>query len=82
VDAPYQDMVLWKWICLIVIHASTQANNRDPKHVKFLKDAEMQRVVLARELNLDQIRYCCRNRCGVNFSFLGALCVSLAEIAI
>jgi putative protease len=32
----------------IVIHASTQANNRDPKHVKFLKDAGMQRVVLAR----------------------------------
>jgi putative protease len=27
----------------IVIHASTQANNRDPKHVKFLKDAGMQR---------------------------------------
>ena len=40
----------------IVLHASTQANNRDPKHVKFLKDAGIQRVVLARELNLDQIK--------------------------
>jgi len=33
----------------IVLHASTQANNRDPHHVKFLHDAGMQRVVLARE---------------------------------
>ena len=40
----------------IVLHASTQANNRDPKHVKFLADAGMKRVVLARELNLDQIK--------------------------
>ena len=39
----------------IVLHASTQANNRDPKHVKFLKDVGIKRVVLARELNLDQI---------------------------
>jgi putative protease len=40
----------------IVLHASTQANNRDPRHVKFLADAGMKRVVLARELNLDQVR--------------------------
>ena len=40
----------------IVIHASTQANNRDAKHVKFLADAGMKRAVLARELNLDQIK--------------------------
>ncbi|HRN42419.1 MAG TPA: peptidase U32 family protein, partial [Vicingus sp.] len=32
----------------IVLHASTQANNRDPKHVKFLADAGIKRVVLAR----------------------------------
>ena len=52
-----QDMSIMEMdIPPIVIHASTQANNRDPKHVKFLKDAGMQRVVLARELNLDQIR--------------------------
>ena len=63
----------------IVIHASTQANNRDPKHVKFLKDAGMKRVVLARELNLDQIRDI-SNATDVELEFFvsGALCVSFS----
>lgn len=63
----------------IVIHASTQANNRDPKHVKFLKDAGMQRVVLARELNLDQIKEI-HEATDVKLEFFvsGALCVSFS----
>ncbi len=63
----------------IVIHASTQANNRDPKHVKFLKDAGMKRVVLARELNLDQIKDI-SNATDVELEFFvsGALCVSFS----
>lgn len=63
----------------IVIHASTQANNRDPKHVKFLKDAGMQRVVLARELNLDQIKEI-KEATDVELEFFvsGALCVSFS----
>jgi 23S rRNA 5-hydroxycytidine C2501 synthase len=63
----------------IVIHASTQANNRDPKHVKFLKDAGMKRVVLARELNLDQIREI-KEATDVELEFFvsGALCVSFS----
>ncbi len=63
----------------IVIHASTQANNRDPKHVKFLKDAGIQRVVLARELNLDQIKDI-REATDVELEFFvsGALCVSFS----
>ncbi len=52
-----QDMAIMEMdLPPIVIHASTQANNRDPKHVKFLADAGMKRAVLARELNLDQVR--------------------------
>ena len=63
----------------IVIHASTQANNRDPKHVKFLKDAGIQRVVLARELNLDQIKEI-HEASDVELEFFvsGALCVSFS----
>ena len=63
----------------IVIHASTQANNRDPEHVKFLADAGMKRVVLARELNLDQIR-AIKNASDVELEFFvsGALCVSFS----
>jgi len=52
-----QDMAIMEMdLPPIVIHASTQANNRDANHVKFLKDTGMKRVVLARELNLDQIK--------------------------
>ncbi len=63
----------------IVIHASTQANNRDPKHVKFLKDAGIQRVVLARELNLDQIKDISEaTDVELEFFVSGALCVSFS----
>ena len=63
----------------IVLHASTQANNRDPKHVKFLKDAGIKRVVLARELNLDQVREI-HEATDVELEFFvsGALCVSFS----
>ena len=75
-----QDMAIMEMdLPPIVIHASTQANNRDPKHVKFLKDAGMQRVVLARELNLDQIREI-HEATDVELEFFvsGALCVSFS----
>jgi 23S rRNA 5-hydroxycytidine C2501 synthase len=63
----------------IVIHASTQANNRDPKHVKFLADAGMKRVVLARELNLDQIKEISEaSDVELEFFVSGALCVSFS----
>ena len=63
----------------IAIHASTQANNRDAAHVKFLADAGMKRVVLARELNLDQIKEI-HEATDVELEFFvtGALCVSFS----
>ncbi|ELI6455474.1 U32 family peptidase [Flavobacterium psychrophilum] len=75
-----QDMSIMEMdIPPIVIHASTQANNRDLKHVKFLKDAGMQRVVLARELNLDQIREISQaTNVELEFFVSGALCVSFS----
>jgi len=63
----------------IVLHASTQANNRDPQHVKFLHDAGIQRVVLARELNLDQIKEISEaTDVELEFFVSGALCVSFS----
>lgn len=63
----------------IVIHASTQANNRDPQHVKFLADAGMKRAVLARELNLDQIRDISKaTDIELEFFVSGALCVAFS----
>jgi collagenase-like PrtC family protease len=66
----------------IAIHASTQANNRDAGHVKFLADAGIKRVVLARELNLDQVREI-HEATDANWSFSSpARCASpLAAIA-
>lgn len=75
-----QDMAIMEMdLPPIFIHASTQANNRDPKHVKFLKDAGMKRVVLARELNLDQIKEI-KEATDVELEFFvsGALCVSFS----
>lgn len=63
----------------IAIHASTQANNRDANHVKFLADAGIQRVVLARELNLDQIKDIHKaTDVELEFFVTGALCVSFS----
>ncbi|MDZ7897878.1 MAG: U32 family peptidase [Arcicella sp.] len=75
-----QDMAIMEMdLPPIVIHASTQANNRDPKHVKFLKDAGMKRVVLARELNLDQIKEISEaTDVELEFFVSGALCVSFS----
>ena len=75
-----QDMAIMEMeLPPIVIHASTQANNRDPKHVKFLADAGMKRVVLARELNLHQIKEI-HDATPVELEFFvsGALCVSFS----
>ena len=61
------------------IHASTQANNRDPHKIKFLKDAGLKRVVLARELNLDQIKEISSTTdVELEFFVTGALCVSFS----
>ncbi|MEN8805671.1 MAG: U32 family peptidase [Wenyingzhuangia sp.] len=75
-----QDMAIFEMdLPPIIIHASTQANNREPKQVQFLKDAGMKRVVLARELNLDQIKEI-NEKCDVELEFFvsGALCVSFS----
>jgi putative protease len=63
----------------IALHASTQANNRDAAHVKFLADAGIKRVVLARELNLSQIREIHEaTEAELEFFVTGALCVSFS----
>lgn len=63
----------------IVIHASTQANNRNADKIKFLKDAGIKRVVLARELNLHQIKeISTASDVELEFFVTGALCVSFS----
>lgn len=73
-----QDMGILKLdIPPIALHASTQTDNRTVEKVRFLQDAGFSRVVLARELTLQQIENISQNtdielECFVH----GALCVS------
>jgi 23S rRNA 5-hydroxycytidine C2501 synthase len=61
----------------IPIHSSTQCDNRTPEKVKFLEDVGFSRVILARELSIEQIKEI-RTKTNVELeAFIhGALCVS------
>lgn len=61
----------------IPLHASTQTDNRTPEKVKFLADAGFRRVILARELSIDEIADI-HAAIGVELEVFvhGALCVS------
>ncbi|AOW10454.1 peptidase U32 family protein [Flavobacterium gilvum] len=75
-----QDMAIMEMdLPPIVLHASTQANNRDADKIKFLADAGIKRVVLARELNLHQIKEISTTTdVELEFFVTGALCVSFS----
>jgi len=63
----------------ILLFASTQTNNYTWQKIKFLEDAGIQRVILARELSLEQIQEI-RSKTTIDLEFFvhGALCVSLS----
>ena len=61
----------------IVLHMSTQCDNRSLDKVKFFESIGASRVILARELSLDTIREICKNTSLEIETFVhGALCVS------
>ena len=62
----------------IRLHASTQCDNRTPEQVKRLRDMGFKRVVLARELSIDEIRAIHRAVPDIELEAFvhGALCVS------
>ena len=72
----------------IVLHASTQCDNRTLEKVKFFKELGVSRVILARELSVEQIKNICSPLLGEDVrrtgegaieieTFIhGALCVS------
>lgn len=63
----------------IPLFASTQTNNYSVKKIKFLESIGLQRIILARELSLNQIKEIRKNT-SVDLEFFvhGALCVSLS----
>lgn len=61
----------------IVLHASTQCDNRTLEKVKFFDNMGISRVILARELSLEQVKEICQNSNTEIETFIhGALCVS------
>ncbi len=73
-----QDMGILKMdLPPIALHASTQTDNRTPEKVKFMQDAGFSRVVLARELSLEQIaEISSKTTVELEAFVYGALCVS------
>ena len=64
----------------IQLHASTQTDIRTPEKARFLQDAGLSQLVLARELTLPQIAAIAQvidpDRCLLEFFIHGALCVA------
>jgi putative protease len=62
----------------IQLHASTQCDTRTPEKARFLQDAGFSKIILARELDLEQIRAVRAQveRATLEFFIHGALCVA------
>ena len=61
----------------IELHMSTQCDNRTVEKVKFFDEVGVSRVILARELSLEQIKQICDSvDCEIETFIHGALCVS------
>ena len=62
------------------LHASTQTDIRTPEKARFLQDAGLSQIVLARELDLGEISAIRdaldAERCSIEFFIHGALCVA------
>ena len=72
-----QDMALQQMNLPIPLNASTQMDNRTPEHVNALAALGFKRVILARELSLDEIKKI-RHATDIELEVFvhGALCVS------
>jgi 23S rRNA 5-hydroxycytidine C2501 synthase len=62
----------------IQLHASTQCDIRTPEKARFLQDAGFSKIILARELTLEQIADIAKqvDRATLEFFIHGALCVA------
>ena len=63
----------------ILLHASTQMHNYDLERIRFLDQLGFRRIVLARELSLEQVQAIRREvKAELEYFVHGALCVSLS----
>ena len=77
-----QDSSLFTLHSLLPLHASTQTDNRTADKVRWLRDLGFSRVVLARELSIDEIRAIHEAVPDVELEVFvhGALCVSYSGL--
>ena len=77
-----QDSSLFTLRSSLPLHASTQTDNRTPEKVRWLRDLGFTRVVLARELSIDEIRAIHEAVPDVELEVFvhGALCVSYSGL--
>lgn len=73
----FQDMALLEMnLPPFPLHASTQTNNYEPDRIKFLSELGLQRIILARELSIEQIREIrSETKAELEYFIHGALCV-------
>lgn len=63
----------------VELHLSTQTGTFNKRSLQFWKDQGISRVVLPRELNLEQINYLCKSTiCETELFVHGAMCVSIS----
>lgn len=60
------------------LHASTQLSCHSPEGVRFLRDQGFSRVVLSREMSLEEIRRCSGLGCELEVFIHGALCMCVS----
>ena len=71
-----QDMALRRMDLPVELHASTQVSNRTPEGARFLGEAGFARVILERNLTLEEIRAICAATAAEVECFVhGAVCV-------
>ena len=71
-----QDMALRRMDLPVELHASTQVSNRTPEGARFLGEAGFARVILERNLSLEEIRAICAATAAEVECFVhGAICV-------
>ena len=66
-----QDMALRRMDLPVELHASTQVSNRTPEGARFLGEAGFARVILERNLTLEEIRAICAATARSNASSTG-----------
>jgi putative protease len=63
----------------LALHASTQCDIRDAARARFLQDVGFSRLVLARELTIDEVReIAAATSCELEYFVHGALCVAFS----